>query len=196
TEECDLPGDVDRVCVLRIGEDTRVILGASVQRAAGIRARPRRAAILGPIQSTVVMFDEGVDEILLRARRRDTDLADAAHGQPGVARELTPCAAAVATLEDAAAGAAAVRLPRAPPHLPECGVEDACVLGIDGEIDAAALVVAIEDAFPALATIGRAKDAALRIRSPRVAERGDVDTVAVGWIHANARDGLLSGAGS
>jgi len=61
-------------------------------------------------------------------------------------------------------------------------------VGIEGHIDAAGVLIFVENFLPALATIGRAKNAAFGVRSKRMAERSYERDVGIIRIHDNFAD--------
>src|SRR5205085_4550475 len=67
-------------------------------------------------------------------------------------------------------------------------VEDARVRRVHHEVRGARTIVGGKGLFPRLATIARTEDTAVRVRTPHVAERGDVDEVRVARVHTHARD--------
>src|SRR5207302_3056724 len=125
---------------------------------------PRRAGVVAEEEAAVFGFDLRVEAARVGARDGEADLAENPFRQPGVARDLGPVVAAVARLEDAAAGAAARHLPRVAVRLPQRRVDDLRVVGIENQLDRAGLVVAEQDLLPRLAAVLRPEDAALRIR--------------------------------
>ena len=105
-----------------------------------------------------------------------------------VLRELLPGVAAVARDVEAAAGAAALHVPREPPRLPEAGEEDVGVRGIDGDVGRAGVAVLLQDLLPRLAAVARAVDAALGVRAERVAEHRRERDVGVLRVHDHRAD--------
>src|SRR6266545_4920840 len=73
-------------------------------------------------------------------------------------------------------------------HLPEAGVEDPRIVRIHAEVGGSGLVADEEDFLPGPAAVSRAKDSAVGIASPDVAERGNVDEVRIFRMDAHARD--------
>src|SRR5258707_13154103 len=74
--------------------------------------------------------------------------------------------------------------------MPERREDDVGIVGIEGKIDAAAVLIFIEHLAPALAAIGGAEDAALRVGTERMAQRGHKRDVGIFRIHNDAADGL------
>ena len=105
------------------------------------------------------------------------------------AGELLPGVAAVGGLEDAAVGAVPFAvLPRAFARLPQCGIDDVGVRGIDLHIVAADVLVLVENLLEGLAAVGRAIDAALGIWSVRMAGDRDKQPIGIVRIDRHCRD--------
>ena len=109
-------------------------------------------------------------------------------GMPGLWLMFGPRVATVGRLEDAAAFAARVEHPRRAARLPERGVDDVRIRGIEGEVGGARRVVPEQHLAPVLPAISAAIHTALRRRRPDVALRGDVNDIRVGRVHEHARD--------
>ncbi len=101
--------------------------------------------------------------------------------------------AAVGGFEQAAGGSPARKTPRCAIGVPDGGEKDVGILRVEAEVHGAGVVIAEENFGPGLPAVFGTEDAALRVRAVGVAERGDVDHVRIGGIHANARDGLRVG---
>ena len=106
----------------------------------------------------------------------------------GIERDLLPRVAAVGGLPQTAAAAAGVHAPRRALELPHRREEDARIGRIDREVDRAGGVVEEEHLLPRLAAVGRAEDAALRVRSEGVAHRGDEHAVGVARVDDDVAD--------
>ena len=180
--------DPDRLGVLWVREDVRVVPGPLPQLAVLGALRPALATVLGAEHAAVGRLDEREDAIRPRGRYRDGDLPEHALRQPAVARDLGPRVAAVGGLEDAAALAAADELVRAADRLPEGREHDPRVRRVDREVDAAGRCAAGEDFLPGLAAVLRAEDAALGVRAVRVAERRDERGVGIARIDPDLSD--------
>src|SRR4029453_16543535 len=103
--------DVNRVGVLWIRVDARVVPGALAQVALVVRLRPRLAGIVRTKDTTVFSLDDCPQAI--RIRRRDGDAHDANHSfrKPGVSGDFRPGVAAVRRFENSTARAAALECP-------------------------------------------------------------------------------------
>ncbi len=98
--------DVDRVRVLRIGEDARVVPGALAELAFIVRARPRGAGVVGTKDAAGIRFDDRPHTSRIGRRHGDPDVAEEAARQPRVPRDLRPVLPAIGALEQTAAGPA------------------------------------------------------------------------------------------
>jgi hypothetical protein len=96
--------------------------------------------------------------------------------------------AAVERLVKPASRSAARQLPREPPRLPHCRVENAGIAGVDREVDAAGVVVDEEHLAPGVSAVGRLEDAALRIRPEDVPHRSRIRDMGVVGINDDLRD--------
>ena len=181
---------VDCVGVLRVGEDVAVIPGALAQDVLVVDLGPGAAAVVGAEDAAIGGFHQRPDAVRIGRRNGDADASEHAARQAGSARNVGPGIAAVGRFEEAAAGAAAIEMIGIAAHLPEAGVEHARIAGVHGEIDRAGVGAAREDLLPGAAAIGGAVDAAHLVRSPEMAERGDVDDVGILGVHADGADGL------
>lgn len=97
---------VDRILLLGIGVDARIVERALPQAPVFIDAIPCRARVVGAEQAAVLGFDHRVDAIRV-GRHRHADLADNAIRQPRLARDLRPGIAAVRRFIEAAQRSAA-----------------------------------------------------------------------------------------
>src|SRR5205823_3427662 len=79
-------------------------------------------------------------------------------------------------------------LPRPLPRLPQRRIDGLRVRRIDGHFDAARVLVAVQDLVERLAAIGGAENAALGVRSVRVAEDGDEEAVRIVRVDGDGRD--------
>src|SRR5688572_5092059 len=179
---------VDDVLVAGIAEDVRVVERALPNRARGVDQLPRSTGIVRYEQATILVFDQRVDAIGVGLRVGETDAADHARRQPGVARDLGPRLAAVGRLIHAAAGAAARHLVFNAIRLPQRGIDHVRIVGVDHDIDGAAARILEQRALPRFAAIGALEHAALFARTVIQTECGDVDDVWIGWMDANLRD--------
>ena len=180
--------DVDDARVLRVRVDLRVVPGALPQRAVGVRARPRRAGVVGAIHPAGIGFDDREYAIRIRRGHAEPDVAEDAVRHSGVVADITPGIAAVGGLEDAAPLSSRDQHPGRAPRLPERGIEYTRIRRIHDEVRGAGGIVAEENLVPAPAAVLAAKDAAIRSGRPDVALRGDVDEVGVRRVHAHLRD--------
>ena len=102
-------------------------------------------------------------------------------GRP-FALQLAPGDPAVGGAEQSAARAAAGEVPGLAAHLPQGGVDDLGVVRIEGDVDRAGVLVAIEHLGPALAAVSGAEHAPLAVRPEGVADGGDHDDVRISGV--------------
>ena len=74
------------------------------------------------------------------------------------------------------------------PRLPEHGVHDVGVRGIEGDVDAAGVLVLVEHLLEGLAAVGGAEEAALRVGAVRMAQHRDEQAVRVARIDDDLRN--------
>src|SRR5207244_3970871 len=104
-------------------------------------------------------------------------------------RQLSPCLAAVRGFEKAAALALPLAVfPRALAGGEEVGEDDVRVGRIEFERDRPGVFILVQNFLPSLTAVGRAEDASFFIRSVRMAEHGDEDSVGVMWIDDDGTD--------
>src|SRR5207253_3536643 len=87
--------DVDRVCVLRVSVNLRVVPGALSKVARLVRLRPSAPAVVRAEDSALLRLDDCPDPFRVRGRDRDADLADGAARESRVARDVSPGGGAV-----------------------------------------------------------------------------------------------------
>src|ERR1035437_3231469 len=184
---------VHGVLHLRVGVDARIVEGALPQTAVFAEQFPCRARVVGNKDAAIFVFHDGVYTVPVGAGHRHADLADDALRHAGAARDLGPVVAAVGGFEEAAGGSAARKAPWCAVGVPDGGKEDVRVLGVEAQVHRARAIIAEEDFGPGLPAVLGTEDAALRVRVIGVAQRGYVDHVGVGGMHADARDGLRVG---
>ncbi len=107
---------------------------------------------------------------------------------PRMRRNLRPMRAAVGRFIETAAGSAARELPRHALRLPHGGVENARILGIHRQVDAAGRVVDVEDLAPRHSAVGGFENAALGVRLEHVSHGGCVDDVGIARIDGDLGD--------
>src|SRR5437868_742473 len=91
-------------------------------------------------------------------------------------------------LEDPTPRSARHQLPRRSPRLPERGVNDLRVVGVENEVGDSGRIIPVEHASPCFATIGALVYAALGARSEDVTLCADINNVWVGGIDAHSGD--------
>ena len=179
--------DPDYIWILGIGEDFHVIPGAGLEGPTRVDESPGFAGVVGAIDPAVgVGFDDCVNTIWIGGDIH-ADFAQG-FGKPG--GDFLPIVAAVGGFPDARAGAAAAHLPGVTNVIPEGGIEDAGVGGVDGEFAAAGVFVETgEEEVPGFAAVFAAVDAAVFGGAVWGTLGGDVDEVGVGGMDADACNG-------
>ncbi len=151
--------------------------------------RPCVAAIVGAVERRLRVLDEGVHPVRVAARHGHRDLADRmvrrGHAVPD---RLVPRRAAVARHVDAAGRAAAVEIPGMDEQRPHAGIERVRIARVHREVRAAGLVVELQHLLPRLAAVGRAIDAALRLRLEQLPQRADEHAIRIVRVDDDAAD--------
>ncbi len=180
--------DPDGVGVARVGDDVHVVPGAAAQLVVVGEALPALAEVVRAEERAVLRLDQRPDAAGARGGGGDAELAEPARRQPLDPRDLGPAVAAVSRLPEAGALAAALEAVGRALRLPEGGVEDVRVVGVDRQVVAARAVTPMEHPLPGPTAVAGAEDAALRVASPGVAERRDVDDVGVAGVDDDVGD--------
>ena len=181
---------VDDVLVAGVAEHVRVVERALPNRARRVDHLPRRAGIVRHQQAAVLVLDQRIDAIRVGLGVGHANAADHAGRHAGVARDVGPGLAAVSGLVEAAAGTAARHLVLDSVRLPQCGVENIRVVGVDHDVHRAGPGVLEQRALPGLAAVAALEHAALFTGAVVEAEAGDVDDVGVGGMDANLGNGV------
>ena len=188
----DGAGDVDGVGILGIdgGDGEIAAADASGGTRVGSGARPMFAGVVGAIDAdSVGSGDGGVEAVGIARRDGDVGLYEAIGAGRNAVGERTPGGAAVGGFEHAAAGTGPRAVfPGTLARFPERGVDGIGMGGIDLDFAGAGVFVLAEDLFECPAAIGGAIEAALGIRSVRVAEHGDEELVGIARIDGDLRD--------
>ena len=155
-------------------------------------ALPGLAAVVGAEQAALVRLDEGVDAPAVRRRDGDADLAPGAFGQSPVLLPGLPSCFQVSP-----PSREMYRPLPGPPLVSSHGLRRVChrpanrmlrVGRVEGDVDGAGVGVLEEHLLPGLAAVGRAVDAALRVRAEGVAEHGREGDVGVGRVDDHRAD--------
>ena len=177
---------VDDVLVVMVGEHVRVVERALPDPPLVVDELPGVAPVVAPEEPAVVVLEEGIDAVGVRARDGHPDPPDDALGRhAGVAGDLGPRVPAVDRFEHAAARPAGGHRVLLAEGLPQRRVEDVRVVAVDRDVDRAGALVAEEDAGPGVAPVGGLEDAALLAGHPVFAERRDVDNGRIGRMNAD-----------
>src|SRR4051812_14111649 len=165
-----------------------VVPGALPEVAVLAAALPCVSEVVGAEDPTVLGLDDRVHATRPRGRRRHSDLSKESFRHTLVAADLRPGVATVVRAEQATALAARDELPGATDRLPERGVDDPRVVGIERDINRAGDIAPVQDLLPGLAAVARAEDAALGVGAMGVTERRDVCGVRVLGVDADLAD--------
>ena len=179
----------DRIRVLRVGEDVRVVPGSPLQGRVVVGPLPRCAAVVGAVDAA--LFRRLHHRPHAAGARRgdgDTQASQRARGHAGVAADVSPRVPAVRRAVEAAVGPATLHGPRVAPGLVDRGEEYAGVVGVNGEVYGAGVLAAEEHLLPVLSPVTGAIDAPLLVRAEGVAQGGDVHGVRVLGVNADASD--------
>ena len=188
--------DPDLIGVLRVCRDPAEVPPALPDALVAAHLAPRRARIVGTVETTLVRLtavDQRIDAMGIgRARRESNPPRRARQPMPG---ELMPRAAAVDRLVEPAAGPVRGRIgvPWRPPSLPQRGINDVGIARLEREVDRPSVGVLEKRLGPGLAAISRAEDAALLVRPVRMAQSGYEYDVRVARIDEDLRDLLRIG---
>src|SRR5882762_3838348 len=164
--------DVNGIYIFRISPNMGEIPGALAEAVVVGDERPVLAAVIGPIEPAFFRFDERVDDIRIGAGNGNADAAQRALGD-AIAFDALPSGTVVIRTEEPILGAAAIERPGSAVALPHGRKEDVRIARIENEVNAAGVVVEIENFFPVLAAVAGAKDAAFGVRAVGMAQGGD-----------------------
>src|SRR5271169_4423351 len=181
--------DVHRVGSLRIGENVRVVPGTLAKTVVIGHEAPRLTSVVGAMDSALLGFDHCIYAIGIGARHGDADAAQHSLRQ-AVSLEFLPSGAAVDRFIKPASRTAAVHAPGCTSRLPECGVENVGVGGIEGDVDAAGLDILVEDLLPGFAAVAGAEDPTLLVVCKGMAERSDERDIGILWVDDQPADGV------
>ncbi len=192
-EEHDGVHDIDRVGILRIGGDAGKIPAAMIEARIARHLRPGGTPIVGAVEPAFLRIDQGIHALRFRLAHRKPD-ASHLRGQ-SVTFQLRPAPAAVARFEKPAARPVRGRIdiPGRPARLPQRGIDDIGVAGLEGEIDGAGVGVAEQGLFPRRPAILRAEHAAHRIGRVRMAQRRHQHHIGIARIDEDPADLLRVG---
>ena len=183
---------VDAVRVRRVDDEAREVERPPDHPLAVVLPGPRLSAVVGAEQRRLHALDDRVNAVGLRRRDRDVEAAPRPLGQAGrrLRVERLPRRAAVLREEEARAGracrpvAAGAERPALAPEIPEPREEAVRVLRVHREAGAARRKVgALEDERPALPTVRRLVEAAVRGVRPEPAGHARVHDVALPRVH-------------
>src|SRR5215469_3865139 len=147
--------DVERVLIPGIGNHVHVVPRPLPQTVARIHQLPRLATIVGPIESAVgvVRLDQRIYAIGIRTDRH-ADLSVRSLRQSMLFQSL-PRAPAIVRAIESAARAAAFQAPRGSARLPQRTKKNVGISGVERDINAARVLILIQNLFPGLSAISR-----------------------------------------
>src|SRR6185312_15054486 len=138
---------------------------------------PVQAGVVGLIEEAGLGLHDGVGALGITGGKGEANAAVGAGleagGDPG------PGVAAINRTVQAAAGAAVVKGPGVADDIPHAGEQHAGVVGFDGEVNGAGMIVDEERLLPGLAAVGGVEDTALGIGAEGMAENRHPDFVGV-----------------
>ena len=102
--------------------------------------------------------------------------------------EVCPVVPAIGRFVNAAARTEFIDIPWHTVHLPHRSVDDFGIIGIGSKVGCASLVVYEKNLLPSLAPVLGTENAALFVRSVRVADRGDINQIRVLGIDQDLAD--------
>ena len=177
--------EVDAVAILRIDPNLAVVHRTRIHRRQLV---PRVAAIHAAVDAALATggFDDRVDQPSVAAEDVEADASFLALREPR--RQRRPRRAAVDGAVDAAARSAAVESPGFALALIGRGEQDLGVLWIHGEIGRAGVLVDEQHLVPGLAAVDRLEYAALGVRTPQMADGGNVHDIGVARMNDDAPD--------
>ena len=143
--------DPDDVGILRVGHDVGVVPGARADQPVIAEPAPALAGVIRAVEPAIFSLDDGEHAVGIRRRNRHVNLAHELGKPLGQAH---PGVAGVGGLPDARARTARTHLPWRTLMIPEGGVQDAGIRGIEREAAGAAGAVApLEHQRPRLASV-------------------------------------------
>ena len=182
-----------QIGVRRGSFDLLIIVRARAPGDVGVAPLPALALVGGAIEAALVGagFNGGVDDVRVRWRDREPDLAHVARRQP--ARHLSPALSAVGRLVDAGAGAARHEAPDVPAPLVGRGVDNVGVPGREFDVRGAGVLIEGEHLLPAAAAVRGPVDAALAAGRPQWPLGRDQHGVSVPGVDQYLADVLAGG---
>ena len=177
---------VQLVGVLRIRMDVLVVHRLRLHVGAAL---PAVARVVGGVDRGVLGgLDLGVDQALLRRRKRRHDAAEIAARKSGA--NATPGGAAVGGLVNAALRAAVDQRPGVAPALMRGCDEHVGIVRIHRDVADAGVLADVQDLRPVGAAVGRLVETAIAAGRPQRPVRRDVDDLRIARIDHDAADVL------
>ena len=177
-----------RVRVLRVGEDVLVVPGTPLQVPVVADQLPGIASVVGAVQAAVLGLDGGPHPPRFGGGYGNPDASLEAARQAGVIGNLGPGVTPVHRLEDSAFRPAADEAPGCAPGLPDGGIEDAGVVGVQGQVRRAGVLAAKQDFLPGVSSVPGAKYAPLLVGAVGVSQGRHVHQVRVGGVYPHPGD--------
>ena len=178
---------IDGVDRLGVGVDLGEVPGPLADAAVLAHPHPVATRVVGAVQAAVFRLDHGVDAVGVGLGDGHVDAAEDPCRQ-ALALQFAPGEAAVGRAEQPAARPAAGEIPGLATHLPQGGVDDLRVVRVEGDVDGAGVLVAVEHLGPGLAAVGGAEHAAFGVGPEGVADGGDQHDVGIGRIDDDGAD--------
>src|SRR5205823_1937375 len=182
---------IDDVRIHRIDLDLGEVVGALGDARIVADPCPALPGVVGAVEKATLLRRDGGEEAR-GARRRDAE-ADPSEAvalevrQP--AGQRLPGRAAVGRFVQPAARSGELAIfPRRLPGLPEGGVDDARIGGVDDHVGAAGVRVLVEDALEGFSAVDGAEDPALLVWTIWMPEHGDEEAVGILRIDGDLRN--------
>ena len=158
-----------------------------------IHAYPAFSGIVGAVESAVSGFHHGPNAFRVDRRNRYGNSTQYALRHSVRARDIGPGIPSVRRFPQSAARSSAVHAVRLSAHLPESCINGARICRVHSQVNGTGFRSLGEHEFPGLATVCRTINAALRIRSPKMAQGRDVNDIGIFWMDHNRANliGLL-----
>src|SRR5882724_2539887 len=179
---------INAIRILRIRGNLAKIPPALPDTRVGTLACPRGAGVIGTIQPARVAIDERIHT--LRRRRGDRQANATNRGRKSMRRDLCPVITAIDGFVQPAAGSVRwwINIPGRAPRLPQRGIDHVRIIGLEGEVDRARIIILAEYLLSAPATVTRTINTAFGIRPVRMAKRGYIDQVRIARMHEDLAD--------
>src|SRR5208337_8096 len=180
---------VQRIGILRIGDDVHVVPRPLKQAVAAVYEIPCVAAIVGTVKAAVFSFDQRVHAFGVRRDRQPNAPVGTLRKPVFILLQSFPCRTAVRRAIDAAARPTAGQGPRSPPRLPQRGKQNVGILRIENYIDRPCVLVFVENLVPGLAAVGGSENPPFRVRTKGMTQRRHKNYIGIARVHDHFADG-------